>query len=189
MKIRICFKALYAIIALLLLSGCMINDINQYSSGQNLKPDTGRALVVIGLGAEGLSKNETVLMKFDEYDTKEQRITGGCWFYNVISAHASISDKPQYLVFDVPAGFYTQSVFQHLTFQTPNNKNIAFLAPEKQVVYFGDFVEVDKKKFERRVDFNAATSAIKKMYPEFKGTLVVADTLPIPKPYGFLCTP
>jgi|GEM_PF-1848126 len=189
MRIRICFKKLCVTIVLLFLSGCMINDINQYPSGQNLKPDSGRSLVVIGLGAEGLSKNKTVLMKFDEYDPEQQKITGGCWLYNVIDAHAFISDKPQYVVFDVPAGFYTQSAFQNLGFQTPNNKNIAFLAPEKQVVYFGDFVEVNKKKFERQVDFNAATSAIKKMYPEFKGTLVVADTLPIPPPSGFLCMP
>jgi hypothetical protein len=193
MRIVFYLKNIFILVVTFLLPGCLLlNDVSPYNA-HDLKVNPDRSLVIIGLSVESIESSYNfpkVGIGFDEYDATNQKITGNCWRYNNIDASVSTTpDKIRYFIFDVPNGTYSYSGFNSVRLQTQDSKTLAFLAPAGKVVYLGDFIRTNKKRFEMRHNLEYATYELKKRYPEFKGKLVIADSFPIPPPRMFLCTP
>ena len=170
----------------IMLCGCLLlNDVVPYSDVRDLKPSKGRAIVVIGIGLEGAWEYPKINLYFDEYDIKLQKGTGDCWRYNRIVASVPVDkDKVQYVVYDVLPGFYE---FKGET--SLKEKHHAFLVPAEQVVYFGDFIESKQYAVDVRWNVVAATSELRRKYPDFKGNIVVAESLPVVPSGMILCMP
>jgi hypothetical protein len=176
-------NAKWAVVATCLsLSGCILNSVHPVHRPQTI--ETGKAIVVIGLGAPVAGPFPKFGVVLDEYSLKAHQITGNCFFYNRIEAAISSPHEGiAYFAFEVPAGIYVFGSTLRGQVQPA-----AFVAEDRKAVYFGDFVAVGNKTIELHYDISAARSATAKLLPRLE--LTQAESRPdIVHGPGLLCTP
>lgn len=182
------FRLVYIPIAatlIALLSGCLgLNDVLRVSE-PGYAPPSDRAIVIVGVGMEGEWKELKFQIALQEYDMRQQSITGNCWRWNRVVA---VTEKEiEYFVFDVAPGFYAggggTTVFRGQA------SPLAFEVPADRVVYLGDFVYARDHKLDLRRDVTAVKEALRKSFSEVVGEPVVAKTISVPTIQGFLCAP
>jgi hypothetical protein len=178
-------KKIVILLVIIVISACTINDINAIDEYQ--KPMNGRSLIIYGVGLEAVWSYPKFAVNIDEYDIKEQNISGNCWFYNrMLASVLSSSQNINYFLFDVEPGFYIYSGFN----SSPLNANIdgAFVVPEGKTVYLGDFVYQKNQKVDFRNGFEKMKRALFREVA-INDKVIIAKTIQVKKPAMFLCMP
>lgn len=163
-------------------SGCLLlNDVSPVSINtfERLTPKSGRALVIYGIGIEGRWSFPDLTVALDEYDARNQSITGNCWRFNRMEASiTAIVGTRQYFMFDVQPGHYVYSGFN----SAQARKTWAFEVPVGRAVYLGDFVYVEDGTVDLRRYLASARSYLKE-------ETLLANVSPVPPPKLLLCAP
>ena len=170
------------------ISGCIINSVHSITRVPRAKPDTAHAIVVIGMGLDGLWPYKEFQLTFPEYSVEKQSITGNCFHYNRIEAiRPSVPSKVTYLAFEVPANVYVYLDNPNAPL-APSPVGHAFIAPPGGTVYFGDYILVGNTTVEFRQDINAARAGSRGLIPR-AAVLEPAESASAPGARMFLCTP
>lgn len=174
---RMTRRFLCAVFAMLAgsLQGCMLNNVSALRSLDPLKPSSGRAIAVFGLGVEA-PRDFSFAVTLDEYDPGQKAITGGCWRYNRMRAILPTATKRfERFAFDVRPGSYIYSGFNGS--RKLSGGPVVFDVPPGAVVFLGDFVLITDDAVELRTTQSGPEGT----------TLAVAK--PASPPNIFICTP
>jgi hypothetical protein len=168
--------------------GCLLNSVQSITSVPRTKPDTGHAIVVIGIGLDVMWPYKEFQLTWAEYSVENQSITGNCFRYNRIDAtRQSIPAKVTYLAFEVPANVYGYLDNPNVPLaSSPTGR--AFKAPPGATVYFGDYVFLGNKTIEFRQDIAAARVGARALLPR-DTPLEPAEQTTVTHVHGPLCTP
>jgi hypothetical protein len=171
-----------------LVPGCLLNSVRRITTAPRASPDSGHAIVVIGIGLDVAWPYTELQLTLPEYSVEKQSITGNCFHYNRIEAtRPSIPSKVTYLAFEVPANAYVYLDLMD-TALVSSPMGHAFIAPAGSTVYFGDYVFVGNKTVEFRRDINAARAGASELLPH-DAQLVLAESTAAPGAHMPLCTP
>jgi hypothetical protein len=181
--VRIPYKSVLAgVLALPLLTGCLLlNDVSRVDDRAH-RPGPDRALVILGVGIEGPWEYPQFSARLFEYDMARKAMVGNCWRWNRLEA---ATGKPiEYFFFDVAPGYYAGD-----TLFRGEAGPLAFEVPAGRVVYLGDFIYAKDRKVDLRRNTKAATEALKSEAASGDSEVVVARTAPAASLQMFLCSP
>lgn len=186
------FKKLWPVLVVVLpsfLAGCTVNNARLLPTGASV--ESGRAIVVVGVQVEGNWGYPAFAVELDEYSLGTQSATGGCFRFNRMEAAVPSTPGPlRYVAFDVPPGAYVISPFTGAPRAAGSTLDTtAFMAPEGQIVYVGDFIYARNQTLEYRGDLTALRRALGRALPDLKGAVVPADTVTVKAAKPFMCTP
>ena len=111
-------------------SGCLLNSVRAITTAPRSRPDSGHAIVVIGIGVDVTWPYKEFQLTFPEYSVEKHGITGNCFHYNRIEAtRPSIPINVTYLTFEVPANVYVYWIIQtfrsrHHQLDTPSKRHL-----------------------------------------------------------------
>jgi hypothetical protein len=186
------------------LAGCLLlNDVGDIQPDDRFSPGSGRAVLLMGLGSEGMAGGRSFRVVLDEYDAEQARVTGNCWRWDHAAA-SLVREAPepvQYFAFSVEPGHYAWSGFNTESLVTSDGADmplpsVAFRAPPGRVTYVGDFILKPAGKGSKRPvtvvvlrqDLAAAKAALTR-FPTLAGEVVAAEIVRIERQPAFLCTP
>ena len=153
-----------ALLASMVIPGCLLNSVHPITRAPRTKPDAAHAIVVIGIGLDVAWPYTEFPLILDEYSVEKQNITGNCFHYNRIETiRPSVPAKVTYLAYEVPASAYVYSGRNANATLAPSSMGRAFIAPPGATVYFGDYVFVGNKTVEFRRDIDAARSGTRSL--------------------------
>jgi hypothetical protein len=175
-----------------LLVGCALNNVKPLPTGSSVSD--GRAIVVFGVGVEDNLgwTNPGFGVNVDEYDLKNQT-AGNCFRTNKMESGIvpSAPGPVKYFAFDVEPGTYVYSAFNSTSlastqFDDQGNTQ-AFIVPEGQVIYFGNFILQHQTVVVRR-DLDAFKNVRSKSLPNLKGAISIAKTTAVTPPKLYVCS-
>jgi hypothetical protein len=176
------------LIACALITGCLLNSVHRITAAPRTKPDSGHAIVVIGVGLDAIWPYREFAFTLDEYSVEKQSSTGNCFHYNRIDAtRPSTPAKITYLAYEVPANAYVYSG-RNANATLAASTGRAFIAPGGTTVYFGDYIYVGDKTVAFRRDIDAARSGARSLLPR-NTTLQPAEPTEAARARPLLCTP
>jgi hypothetical protein len=76
------------LIACALISSCLLNSVSPITTAPRSRPDSGHAIVVIGMGLDVTWPYSEFQLTFPEYSVEKQSIAGNCFHYNRIEAES-----------------------------------------------------------------------------------------------------
>jgi hypothetical protein len=177
------------IITSVVIPGCMLNSVHPIITAPRTKPDSARAIVVIGVGLDVPWPFAEFPLVLDEYSAEKQAITGTCFHYNRIEILRPPSPaKIMYLAYEVPASIYVYSGRNAHAMLAPSSLGHAFIAPPRATVYFGDYVFIGNGTVEFRRNIAAARSGAQSILPA--GTILEpAEQTTAAHAPALLCSP
>jgi hypothetical protein len=177
------------LVACAIVPGCLQNAVHPVTEAQRMNPDSGHAIVVIGVGLDAAWPFAAFSLALDEYSIEKRDITGNCFRYNHIEAvRPSSPAKVIYFTYEVPAGAYVYSFRNANAVLPPSALGSGFIAPPGRAVYFGDYVFVGNQTVEFRRDIDAARLRVRALLPR-DVVLEQAEPTTTVRVHGFLCTP
>jgi hypothetical protein len=178
------------LLACAITSGCLQNAVHPVTKAGRMNPDSGHAIVVVGVGVETPWPFSAFSISLDEYSVKKRDIAGNCFRYNHIVATIPPSPaKVTYFAYKVPAGIYVYSPFNaNAALLSSAGGGSGFIAPPGKAVYFGDYVFVGNRTVGLRSDIDAARVGIGGLLTHGVVLEQAAPTI-VARVHPFLCTP
>jgi hypothetical protein len=182
-----------AIVLSTLLVGCALNNVRTLPTGSSVSD--GRAIVVFGVGVEDNLgwTNPGFGINLDEYDLKSQA-AGNCFRTNKMESGVvpSAPGPVKYFAFNVEPGTYVYSAFNSASLASTqfddHDNTQAFIVPEGQVIYLGNFILQHQTVVVRR-DLDAFKNVRSQSLPNLKGAISIAKTAAVTPPKLYVCTP
>jgi hypothetical protein len=189
LKMRNLIQKMLLAFVMISLHGCLLlNNVIPIPNDKVTMPSDDRAIAIYGVALESDWPYPQFSISLDEYSMEKQAITGNCWRFNRMNATVpKTRTSVQYFAFEVAPGYYTFSPFNAQNQNT--NQAQAFHLPAGQISYIGDFIYVGQQSTDLRRNHSAIESNLKKIYPNIKSTIKLAEYVMVARPFLFLCAP
>lgn len=168
-------------------TACQLNNVRTLSNIE--VPSDDRTTIVYGIRVDGPWAHQKFGVNLDEYDLNQQNISGNCFRFNRMEASVDSSAREmRYFEFDAKPGYYVYSVFNGAQLRDKNMASRAFVAPQRAVVYVGDFILGPDGKVEFEQEAPRAQRALTPSGAQVE-KFGIAQLVEVRSPKPFVCTP